>query len=93
MANNHKRQEQELYEQEQEMSCPFLDKGSVIIKLSALVAESGAIADYIQDTVQYGRALGYADGRQAAYLDLASRIIDGEFDPICEEDYEDGYEM
>ena len=91
MAKKEKQQEQQ---NQQEAICPIVDKYALIAKLNAQIEESEDIADYIGDTVQYGRALGYAEGKNAAYSELANRILIGEFDPFVEgEDYEDGYAM
>jgi hypothetical protein len=70
-----------------------LDKSLIIFKLGSLAEEAGDIAAYIDETVQYGRALGYAEGRQAAYSDFSSRIAYGEFDTFVGEDGSDGHEM
>jgi hypothetical protein len=77
---------------EAEIVCPIIDKYTLVMKLRAQIGEAGDIAGYIDETVQYGRALGYAEGKHAAYVELMNRIFEGEFDPAFEED-DDGYEM
>jgi len=67
-----------------EIGCPILDKYLLVMKLNAHISESGDIAEYIDDNVHYGRALGYAEGKHAAYIELAGRILEGEFDPELE---------
>lgn len=68
---------------------PTLDKYQIIKKLTALAEESNDIAEYIGDTVQYGRALGYAEGKLAAYKETAKLILNGEFDAEAGEDDDD----
>ena len=57
----------------------------LITKLETLIEESGSIADYICENVQYGRALGYAEGKFNAYIELLDRVIGGEFDNDVQE--------
>jgi len=78
---------------EQKEICPFVDKYQIVTKLRSLIEESGDIAVYINETVGYGRALGYAEGRHAAYNEITNRIIEGDFDPYTKEEGRDGYEM
>ena len=73
--------------------CPIIDKYLIATKLKAMVEESGSIAEYIGDTVQYGRALGYAEGRHAACLGIMNEVLEGEFDPYMEGEGGDVYEM
>ena len=73
--------------------CPSVDKYHIIIKLKSLIEESGCIAEYIDEYVHYGRALGYTEGRHAAYADITNRILEGEFDLYMEGEGDDGYEM
>ena len=72
---------------------PIVDKCLIVKTLHDYIDESSDITEYIGDTIRYGRALGYAEGKQAAYVELAKRLLDGEFDAevVMEEDYE--YEM
>jgi hypothetical protein len=72
---------------------PVVDKLRLAKKLQALTQESGDIAEYIDDHIHYGRALGYAEGKKAAYGEIAKRVLDGEFDPDFTEEDDDGYEM
>jgi hypothetical protein len=73
---------------------PVVDKYLIVKKLEATACESRDIAEYIDVNIHYGRALGYAEGKLAAYLEIAERILKGEFDPMFEEDEnEHGYEM
>ena len=69
---------------------PIVDKLLIVKKLKTLTEESTNIAEYIGDNIHYGRALGYAEGKAAAYYEIAKRIIDGEFDAdvVVEDDYE-----
>lgn len=62
-----------------------IDAGLLISKLVSLIEESGSIAGYIGDTVQYGRALGYAEGKLNAYVELLDRVLEGEFGLIGKE--------
>jgi len=73
--------------------CPVLDKFGLVITLRSLIEESSSIAKYIDDTVQYGRALGYTEGRLAAYIEIVDRILEGDFDPDMFKGGWDGYEM
>ena len=71
---------------EQGMECPIVDKHLIVGELITMAEESGDIAKYIRDKVQYGRALGYAEGKRAAYAEIAYRIVKGKFDPeACDE--------
>jgi len=85
-----KREKQKKTQEQQAQVCLAVDKAALVMKLGALAEESGDIAGYISDTVQYGRALGYAEGKHAAYRELAHRVLGGEFDPFVEGG-EDGY--
>jgi hypothetical protein len=80
-------------QQETQTIIPIVDKYTLVRKLRALIEESRDIAEYIDDNVQYGRALGYAEGKHSAYLEIVGRVLDGEFDPEFEEETEHGYEM
>ena len=62
-----------------------IDAGLFLSKLISLIEESGSIAGYIGDTVQYGRALGYAEGKLNAYVELLDRVLEGEFGLIGKE--------
>jgi DNA-binding helix-hairpin-helix protein with protein kinase domain len=71
---------------------PEIDTFLFVIKLHGLIEESRDIAQYIDANVQYGRALGYAEGKHAAYRDIAKRLFDGEFE-VEAITGEDGYEL
>ena len=45
--------------------------------------------EYIGDIIRYRRALGYAEGKQAASLDLSKQVLNGDFDAeaMMETDY------
>ena len=58
---------------------PDAEAGLLLIKLECFIEESGKIAEYINETVHYGRILGYAEGRYDAYTELYERVINGEF--------------
>ena len=79
--------------EEQDDIYPLVDKYHLLVKLKSLTGESGKIAVYIDNNIQYGRALGYAEGRNAAFSEIMNRILDGEFDPYTEGECEDEYEM
>jgi hypothetical protein len=57
-----------------------VDKYALVKKLQTQAEESRDIADYILGNIAYGRPLGYADGKHAAYRELTERILKGEFD-------------
>jgi len=57
-----------------------IDTGVFLSKLACLIEESGAMAEYTGETVGYGRALGFAEGRCSAYSELFRRAIDREFE-------------
>jgi hypothetical protein len=81
-------------QQETQTIIPIIDKYTIIKSLQSLIRESRDIAGYIDDNVNYGRALGYAEGKHAAYLEIVGRVLDGEFDPaFYEEEIEHDYEM
>ena len=88
-----KEERQERQEQrEPETTSHTVDKRAIIAKLETLAQETGDIAGYIDETVRYGRALGYVEGKQTAYVEIAYRILEGEFDLAVDEDGRDGYE-
>jgi hypothetical protein len=66
-----------------------IDKYTIVKYLQSLIRESRDIAEYLESNVQYGQAFAYAEGKHTAYLEIAGRILDGEFDPFIEE-YETG---
>ena len=72
---------------------PLVDKYLIVKTLYDYIDESGNIAEYIGDNIRYGRALGYSEGKHAAYVTLAEQILDGKFDAgvVMEDGYE--YEM
>ena len=80
-------------EPEQMEIVPIVDKYLIVKTLHDHIDESSDIAEYIGNNIHYGRALGYAEGKQAAYVELAKRILEGEFDPdvVMGDDHE--YEM
>ena len=86
------KEKRQIEKKDPEAICPIVDKYQIVTKLRSMIDESGDIAEYIDENVHYGRALGYAEGRHAAYNEIANRIIEGDFDPYLEEDC-DGYEM
>ena len=57
-----------------------IETGVFLSKLACLIEESGTMAEYIGGTVQYGRALGFAEGRYSAYSEIFNRALDGEFE-------------
>ena len=59
---------------------PIVFKFNLIKKLQTLSEESDDIAGYIDCNINYGRALGYAEGKHSAYNDILQRIFEGEFD-------------
>ena len=59
---------------------PKIDTFIFVLKLYGLIEESCDIAGYIDKTVSYGRALGYAEGKHAAYRDIVMRLLNGEFE-------------
>ena len=71
---------------------PEIDTFLFVIKLHGLIEESRDIAEYIDTNVQYGRALGYAEGKHAAYRDIARRLFEGEFE-ADDISGADGYEL
>ena len=88
-----KQNSKKIPETEQMEIVPVVDKYLLVKMLHDHIDESGDIAEYIGNNIHYGRALGYAEGKQAAYAELAERILEGEFDPnvVMEDRYE--YEM
>jgi hypothetical protein len=81
-------------QQETQTIIPVIDKYTIVKNLQSLIRESRDIAGYIDDNVNYGRALGYAEGKHAAYLEIVGSILDGEFDPASyEEETGHDYEM
>jgi hypothetical protein len=58
----------------------YIDKYLIAVELQILAEGSNEIAKYIDQTVHYGRALGYAEGRTAAFNEIHKRIIRSEFD-------------
>jgi len=69
---------------------PNIDPIIFVTHLYEKMKESRDIAEYIEETVNYGRALGYAEGRAVVYADIIKSALDGEFDTgKCDEvDYE-----
>ena len=59
---------------------PEIDTRLFLVKLEGLLEESASIANYIGENVQYGRALGFAEGKYIAYAELLDRVLNGEFD-------------
>jgi len=71
---------------------PEIDAGLFLMKMEGLIEESTSIANYIGGNVKYGRALGFAEGRYSAYVEILERVINGEFDrsTLFEQNNEEG---
>ena len=64
-------------------SC-IIYKEPLISKLEALAEESCDISKYVGSRIRYGRALGYAEGKLSAYVQILDQIHKGEFDLFIE---------